>query len=82
MLIPYIDIIVLFWYRNSLYWYFRPYIDIEIPILKSPAIDIVESLHVLIDIVEICMFLVFPCKTGSVISALPEKWTFLILKQL
>ena len=42
MIIPYIDIVVLYWYPNSLYWYFRPYIDIEIPILKSPAINIVE----------------------------------------
>ena len=42
MLIAYIDDGVLYWYRNSLYWYFRPYTDIEIPILKSPTINIVE----------------------------------------
>ena len=44
MLIPYIDDVVLYWYQNSLYWYFRPYIDIEIHILKSPAINIVEKI--------------------------------------
>ena len=77
--IPYTNILVLILTLKSLYWN-----HLQLILWKCKVFTCfnIKLLPYKIDIVQICMLLVFLCKTGSAISALREKWTFLILKHL